>query len=296
MKSEATYPNCQQAREMDLVDYLFTLGFRPTRIRNWDYWYISPFRDEKTASFKISRKHNLWYDYGMGKGGSLIDFGILFHGCSIPEFLKRLHAPLTLTPQPIIRRAKEVSPIQIDRVRALASPMLMVYLKQRRVSFEVARKYCREVCFTLYEKTYTAIGFKNSGGGYELRNGWFKGGNSPKTPTRIENGSPSLAVFEGFFNFLSYKTIYREQGDHDMDFLVLNSASFFEKCRPFMDRYDSVHLYLDRDGTGFKCRDLALSWGDRYRDESPLYAGYNDLNEWVQQVGKSLRKIRKTIP
>jgi len=63
-----------EAKQIDLVDYLAALGHRPQKIRNKDYWYHSPLRDEKTASFKVNRSLNVWYDHGIGKGGNLIDF------------------------------------------------------------------------------------------------------------------------------------------------------------------------------------------------------------------------------
>src|SRR5438552_9297642 len=81
---------CEQAKEIDLVDYLFVLGFQPQKIRNNDYWYLSPLREEKEASFKVNRKLNVWYDHGIGKGGDLIDLGVLYHHCTIPELLQKL--------------------------------------------------------------------------------------------------------------------------------------------------------------------------------------------------------------
>ena len=78
------------ARQLDLVEYLQDLGHHPQKIRGNDYWYLSPLRSEKTASFKVNRKLNLWYDHGLGKGGSLIDFGMLYFNCSVKEFLERL--------------------------------------------------------------------------------------------------------------------------------------------------------------------------------------------------------------
>src|SRR6185312_3257192 len=77
--------SCEEARKIDLVDYLAHLGHYPRRIRQNEYWYISPLRDEKTASFKVNRKLNLWFDHGMGKGGNTVDFGISYHRCPIPE-------------------------------------------------------------------------------------------------------------------------------------------------------------------------------------------------------------------
>ena len=78
---------CQQANQLDLVDYLQTLGFAPQKIRGNDYWYISPLRDEKTASFKVNHKLNAWYDHGDGRGGKLVDFGILYFNCTVTELL-----------------------------------------------------------------------------------------------------------------------------------------------------------------------------------------------------------------
>src|SRR4051795_6727649 len=80
----------QQAKQVDLVEYLEELGYQPQRIRNNDYWYLSPLRDEKTASFKVNAKLNAWYDHGIGKGGNIIDFGILYHRCTVSELLQRL--------------------------------------------------------------------------------------------------------------------------------------------------------------------------------------------------------------
>src|SRR5919199_1336957 len=69
--------SCEEVRQMDIVSYLSSLGYQPSKIRNHDYWYHSPLRNEKTPSFKVNRKLNRWYDHGIGKGGNLIDFAIL---------------------------------------------------------------------------------------------------------------------------------------------------------------------------------------------------------------------------
>ena len=57
--------NCAEANQIDLVDYLYSLGYQTEKIRGNDYWYLSPLRDEKEASFKINRKKNVWYDHGI---------------------------------------------------------------------------------------------------------------------------------------------------------------------------------------------------------------------------------------
>ncbi|MGH2644597.1 MAG: CHC2 zinc finger domain-containing protein, partial [Chitinophagaceae bacterium] len=79
--------SCREAKEKDLVNYLSSLGFQPEKVIHDDYWYLSLLREEKTASFKVNRKKNIWYDFGTADGGTIIDFGIRFHKCTIKEFL-----------------------------------------------------------------------------------------------------------------------------------------------------------------------------------------------------------------
>lgn len=86
----ADFLSCREAKEKDLVSYLSQLGYEPEKIIHNDYWYLSPLREEKTASFKVNRKKNIWYDFGTGEGGTIIDFGIRFHHCTVAEFLDNL--------------------------------------------------------------------------------------------------------------------------------------------------------------------------------------------------------------
>src|SRR5688500_7896411 len=96
MDIRQTSDSCEEARQMDIVCYLSSLGYEPVKIRNFDYWYFSPLRDEKTPSFKVNRKINRWYDHGIGKGGNLIDLAILYNNCTVGEFLKRINKDFSL--------------------------------------------------------------------------------------------------------------------------------------------------------------------------------------------------------
>lgn len=80
----------QDAKQIDLVQYLEKLGYQPKNIKNQDYWYSSPLRDDKTPSFKINKKINCWYDFETGKGGTIIYFGIEYFKCNVKEFLERM--------------------------------------------------------------------------------------------------------------------------------------------------------------------------------------------------------------
>lgn len=285
-----------EAKEIDLVHFLADLGYEPSKIRNNDYWYFSPLRDEKTPSFKVNRKLNRWYDHGLGKGGNLVDFAILYHGCSVSEFLQNLSGNLSLQKPSIqqsITRPELENQIKILGDFILSSTALLRYLQQRRIPIDIADRYCREVRYELNGKVYYGIGFKNDLGGFEIRNPYFKASSSPKGITTIDNSAGEVIVFEGFTDFLSFKAIHQQDPEDSFDFVVLNSVSLFETARPFLENHNAIRLYLDRDATGQNCSRYALSLSSKYKDESSLYQNHKDFNDWIVNFGKPQRKHQK---
>lgn len=282
-----------EAKAIDMINYLSTLGFEPFKIRNNDYWYLSPLRDEKEASFKINRRLNRWYDHGIGKGGNLIDFGILYFNCTIGELLQNLSGNFSFQ-QPKIQQADytnvQEQKIKILKETTLSSPSLLRYLEHRRIPIEIAQHYCVEVRYALNKNNYFGIGFKNDLGGFEIRTPYFKTSSSPKGITTFSNDTNQVIVFEGFIDFLSFKAMNKNLPENSQDFVILNSISFFERARPFIENHESIRLYFDRDETGqnYTCRALSLS--TKYRDESHLYQNYKDLNDWAMNFGKSEKR------
>jgi len=252
--------NCEEANQIDLVDYLNAIGYQPQKITGNDYWYRSPFRDEKEPSFKVNRNKNVWYDHGLGKGGKLIDFAMQFYHCNVSDALQKIssfqpqkniqnqviRSPFHLHENSLLnhRDARETAIKIIVAKQPIQDLMLCHYLKQRRIEKCIADKYCHEVLFTNSgkEKQYKAIGFKNNAGGYELRNEYFKGSSSPKYVTYLDNKANNITVFEGFFDFMSYQSIYQNQEQELTSFLVLNSLSFFERSLLLMEKHESIHL------------------------------------------------------
>jgi DNA primase len=306
-----------QAKQIDLVDYLASLGYYPDPQKRHgpDYWYLSPLpgRDEKTASFKVDRRQNLWYDHGIGKGGSIIDFGMAYHGCTIPQLLEQLTAFLSFHrlaiptgQQPAAGKREpgrdhtanlsgEEKKIRVIADGPIISPALIHYLRQRRIPVELAQAYCREVKYELYDRQYYAIGFKSDVGGYELRNPYFKGSSAPKGPRFFDNEAQQLYVFEGYFSFLSFLTLHQYKPQPPGNYLVLNSLSFFEKSRPLMDRHKAITLYLDRDKSGMKFTAQAVKNNSQYQDGSILYRNQKDLNQWLVQNLARLQQEARTF-
>jgi hypothetical protein len=294
--------SCVRARQIDLVDYLDSLGFQPKKISRQDYWFCSPFRDEKTPSFKVNRSRNIWFDFGEGKGGDFIDFVVRFHNCSISDLLQKLAEKKTLSfafPQPPLAGEKKEAEgkILILDERQLDSKFLYNYLQKRCIPPEIADRFCKEIDFLLYGKKHTAIGFRNNAGGYELRSQNFKGSSSPKDITFLDYNKEQIAVFEGFFNFLSYQATTQNKigdltklPDRRENILVLNSLSFFDKSREKMESHQKIHLFLDRDKAGMKRTELALKLSKKYIDRSVLYKEVKDFNEHLVKLQREQQK------
>jgi hypothetical protein len=188
--------------------------------------------------------------------------------------------------------------IMVTAARPVESPSLWRYLRQRNIEPELAKQYLKEVSFKLNGRSFTALGFENNCGGFELRNEHFKGSSSPKDITLIDKKSKAVSVFEGCFSFLSFLSLgLKTKPDNEIylpeghtNFLVLNSLSFFEKSRSAMEAHATIHLYLDRDAAGLKATQQALGWSEKYKDRSSLYSSYKDLNDFLNRIQKTAQR------
>ena len=97
-------------------------------------------------------------------------------------------------------------------------------------------------------------------------------------------------MFEGFFNYLSYRKMYLQKIPVLTNFLVLNSLAFFEKEKERMEGHQQINLYLDNDTAGKKYTQQALEWSKKFVDQSHLYKAHKDLNASLMQQQLSLRK------
>lgn len=289
-------------REMDLAAFLETLGcpVAERRKNNTDYWYNSPLHDERTASFHVDRVKNEWYDFGLMAGGNPVDFCLRYYRCSVPELLERF--AVSFSPQTLVKydgslhegRAGSATKLLVKAVRPLYAYPLKNYLHERSIPVAVADAFCKELAYEINGRSYYGIGFQNDAGGWEIRNKNFKQSSAPKDITCLGSGAGSCHVFEGFMDFLSYRSLHPYEDPRSVDYVVLNGAGLFDRALSFMQAHERVHLWLDRDVTGLAYRDYALSLGKRFVDESGLYERFKDLNEWLRRKGEVPHLRQKT--
>lgn len=273
----------QDIKRISIREYLGARGIKPQRERGNRAMYLSPFRRENNASFSVNYDENVWYDYGAGEGGSIIDLVARMENCSIWEAISRLKQNSSL-PSVERRAAPNNRRIEIRSVEPLNHPALVGYLCDRSIDLTTARKYCNEVRYAIDGKEYFAIGFRNDAGGWELRNPNFKGSSTPKNITTLNNGSDTVMVFEGFTDFLSYLSL-KGNPSPSIDSTILNSVTNLAKAIPFLQSHKTVHAFLDNDEAGQKALEKlrASLPSSEVVDQSGFYRNHKDLNDYLRR-------------
>ena len=287
-------------RQMPIAVFLARLGHEPVRRSGNELWYIAPYRGERTPSFRVNVAKQLWYDFGLGKGGDIFTLAGEFIGSGdfmeqvkfiagtsnmqIAEFDKPTYIP------------KQTEPAfeGVEAVPLLRSP-LTDYLAERSIPYVVASRYCCRLNYCVRGKRYFAVGFPNVAGGYEIRSRFFKGCVPPKDVSLVKaEGSPAdvCSVFEGFMDFLSAATFGLEKGEC----LVLNSVANVEKAMRYLDGCGCIDCYLDHDAAGRRTlKTLKGHYGERVYDRSALYDGCKDLNEYLQLTTKKEQQLKNQM-
>jgi len=292
--------NIDQIKQIKLQDFLATMGCKPVKQYGVNLMYLSPLRTEKHASFKINTELNLWYDFGIGRGGNIIDLAELLYNSSDVSYL--IHQIERNAPSGVsvsLPKAKPNTPqnsFENLQVLSIAHPALIKYLGERCIDIEIARTVCKELHFDTRGKHYFGIGFPNIAGGYEIRNPFFKGGITPKDISLFHNeeSKQSCFVFEGFMDFLSFMTLRRKENDglKQQDYLVLNSVSNVKKALEPLSHYENVQCFLDNDEAGRNAyKQLLEELGSSVLDSSSLYSDFKDLNDYLCAEVKHSQKV-----
>jgi len=230
-------------------------------------------------------------------------------GCSAYEAMAHLAEgkATTLAPSSFLREAHtgqrrdEQRPNNTRHILSINEELplsLQSYLREiRKIDLAVASPYLRHVRYEVGGREYSAIGFANRAGGYELRDGkTFKGAIAPKDISLIKrDASEKLCLFEGFMDFLSYLTM---KGKETAPCLVLNSVSNLSRAVAYLHEKgnDSVRAFLDNDPAGRQALKSLQSAGISVEDMSRHYAQYKDLNDYHVAQCKRQQEVQQRNP
>jgi len=276
-----------EINNISIKQYLAEKGILPVKDRGYYGMYHSPFREDHNASLKVEYNMNIWYDFGTGEGGSLIDLVMKMNNSTFYQastMLEKEHSNRSSfsfqgNNYPFAEiQTKQNSVICIQKVQPLTNPALIKYLQERKIDIKIAKDCCSEIHYLVGGKHYFAVGFKNDSGGYELRNKYFKGCTS-KDITSVKHDRDHCQLFEGFMDYLTYLTIKNLQRPA-VDLIVLNSLTNLPKIKQTLSTYRTISAFLDNDKAGKNALEQIRSLGIEIIDHSIYYNQYKDLNEF----------------
>lgn len=286
----------KEIKSIPLATFMSQLGYFPVKTQGYRLWYKSPLRQEHTASFKVQADINCWYDFGIGKGGNIIDLAAeLYQSNDLRYLMDCIARCVSVSPPQTVASSspqRHSAPSFTDiEVVPLRHHALVAYLQERGIPAQIAVKHCKQIHYSCRGKRYYAVGFANENGGYETRNRYFKGCIAPKDITlrRIRDGPTNdVAVFEGFIDYLSALKLGIIQG---MDAIILNSVSNVGKAIPYLRDYNTINCYLDNDNAGKSAFATISDEFGNVIDRSFLYTWFNDLNEYLTQSKNAINPI-----
>ena len=298
----------EQARQIPLAKILLKWGFSPAyeRKAGEELWYCSPLRTEKTPSFKIDVRRNLWFDFGENVGGSPIDLVIKIFDTDANEALamladfENIQAPIFEKKDPSVfseEKASKNAIFELEKVADFTGKNTSLHhyiVTERGIDVEIATRFLKIVHFKHLPlgKSFVAVGIENTEGGYEIRNASFKG-TVPENRksfswlgTAADNAQ--IVCFEGLLDFLSYGTFF---GWQHQDYLILNSTLFSKKAIEFLKEkdYKKIKTFFDNDRAGEKATSLFQEAFDCVEPQNAIFEGFEDFNAFLVNVKNQLK-------
>jgi 5S rRNA maturation endonuclease (ribonuclease M5) len=275
--------NCKKVKQnVGIRSVLESFSLFPVKENRRTAFYFALDREEKIPSLCVDFIKNTAFDFGTGKSYDAIAIVQQIKKCSVSKALGYLSSfNFPVIAEYVTEETKSEISYRILRVTEITHPALIQYLESRKVSDQ--KKWVREVHYELGGRKYFGIGFKNNSNGFEIRNKYSKICLGTKDITLICSGSNptcEIAVFEGFFDYLSFRNL-GSQLNVACDCLILNSTAMLFKAEKVLKEYRKILLFLDNDYNGkFVVSKIKKEYDD-VEDCSVLYQDFKDVNEWL---------------
>ncbi len=272
--------NCEEVKQkISIRMVLESFNLFPVKENRKTAFYFALDREEKIPSLSVNFVKNKAFDFGTGKRYDVISIVQQINQCSVSEALKYLEK-LDFSVQNEFQNeeAKQQKEYKILKVGKVQHPALIQYLKSRKVYEQ--RDLVKEIGYELNGKKYFGVGFFNNSGGVEIRNKYSKICLGKKDVTLVENQSSEICIFEGFFDYLTYKNL-EKKGNLNSDYLILNSTAMLFKVEETLKKYAKILVFLDNDDNGKFVKSKIQNQYKNVEDCSLIYRCFKDLNEWV---------------
>ena len=271
--------NCEEVKEkISIKTVLESFNLFPVKENRKTAFYFALDREEKIPSLSVDFVKNKAFDFGTGKSYDVISIVQQMNQCSVSEALKYLEKFVFSVQKKFQNEeAKLQKEYKILNVREIQHPALIQYLKSRKLYEQ--KELVKEIEYEVNGKKYFGIGFFNNSGGVEIRNKYSKICLGKKDVTLVENQSSEICIFEGFFDYLTYKNLEKKENSNS-DYLILNSTAMFFKVEETLKKYNKISLFLDNDANGKFVKSKIYNQYKNVEDCSLIYQEFKDLNEW----------------
>lgn len=273
--------NCKNIKQkIGIRAVLESFNHFPVKENKKTAFYFALDREEKIPSLSVDFVKNQAFDFGTGSSYDVISIVQQIKKCSVSDALRYLSQFAGLSENSSLKTPTiKGENYRITKVQEVRHAALLDYLEYRKV-FE-QKDLVKEIHYEIGEKQGFGIGFENQSGGFEIRNPYSKICFGKKDITLIQSSAKSseIAIFEGFFDYLTYRNLENSKVP-SCDFLILNSTAMLFKAEEILKNYSKIFLFLDNDENG---KSTKLKIQNQYKsieDCSLIYHDFNDLNEW----------------
>jgi hypothetical protein len=312
------YRAANPTKQLPLLSIMAKLGHQPlVQAAGGEYYFLSPFREERTPSFVVNEPKNVWADFGEAPesgqkvyGGDVLKLIMRLTGLELPlakqvlaswaADLPEVAAMLASTPaatrdgQTVRSGALTFTDVRTER---LSWNVLVDYLTGRGINWPLVQQSERhmahlqqifyQVAGKPRQKPYFGLAWKTEGG-WEVRSKNFQGTIGQKGVTWLPGKvTTEVVVFEGFMDYLSALTYYKRPS-FDSTVLVLNSVNLLGEVLPQLREYQVIHWWGDNDAAGERALHvLRQAAPGRVKAYNEHYRGFKDFNDWLTNTPPS---------
>lgn len=302
--------NVDQAKLIPIQEVVEQLGGVLYKENAREAIYFSPFRNEKTASFRVRKSINKYKDFGDHRPqGDPIDLVIDFHDLqrNDPEAtkfaLKYLEKFDTIPRITIYKEAKAMTYSDHYQIKKLSDRVTAQNMKdeidRRKLPKSLVERFAKQA--SIYDsstkKTFYAFAFENDKEGHEINiynprlHKSFKTCIGPKAittfPANPEATDITAFVFTGFFDFLTWLNLKGLPKPNE-EYIVSNGDSMISAVGEYLTARKPVIARVygfpdhDESGSGDKANHAIASILEAedmvYGTMDHIYDGHKDLS------------------
>jgi len=277
--------------QVSIVALLERLGYRPFSSSGTELLYTGIFNDEDIKpTFLVNDHLGVWFDHRIGQGGNIVDFGLAYWKTSPEEVLEKINKIINMPLNDYTsstkvksrkRSAVKIPHYEIEAVKELGNnPEITDYLKIRNI-WQSAQGRLKEVYYFVEDqkklrKQFSAAGWQNEIGAWEVSNFYFKACLGHRALTYVPGDEESVAVFSGYLNYLSWRF---ENPLATESIITFNNAALIQGALRKAKNFGKIKLFFHRDNAGQLATLEFMKTLPQAIDCSHFYENFIDYNE-----------------